>query len=88
MCQLGHHFYHQVPILHTSHGLLLRMWHMTVYERIFEYIRIFSSKLLYSYSIRGNFQRQILFKYSNIFVRIFPNIGLYKSLEILELRMY
>ena len=28
MCQLGHHFYHQVPILHTSHGLLLRMWHM------------------------------------------------------------
>ena len=61
---------------------------MTVYVRIFEYIRIFSSKYLYSYSIRGNFQRQILFKYSNIFVQIFPNIGLYKSLEILELRNF
>ena len=46
-----------------------------VWNRVRANIRIFKySKYWYSYSICGNFQSRILFKYSNIFVQIFPNI--------------
>ena len=44
--------------------------------RIDSNIKIFSSEYWYSYSIRDIFQSQILFEYLNIFVRIYPNIGL------------
>ena len=52
------------------------------------YSEFISSKQKYSYSIRGNFQSRILFEYLNIFVLIFPNIGLSKPLEILELKEF
>ena len=66
---------------HASNNIILRLTHkmqisVRMNIRIYSIIRIFSSEYCYSYSIRGNFQSQILFEYSNIFVRIFPNIGL------------
>ena len=51
-------------------------------------MQIFSSEDWYSYSICGNIESWILFEYLNILVQIFPNNGLKKSLEILELKVF
>ena len=48
----------------------------TVHISVWTNILIFSSKYWYSYLICGYFQSQISFEYSNICVRIFPNISL------------
>ena len=69
--------------------LLKVVWNagfVPVYKRIFKYIQIFK---YFPPNIDICIRFMAIFKvkyYSNIFVRIFLNIGLWKSLEILELR--
>ena len=55
--------------------------------RIYSNIRIFSSEYWYSYSIRGNFECQILFEYSNILSKYW-SLKIRRNAGIKEVLLY
>ena len=62
-----------------------------MYKRIFEYIRIFEyfpPNIDIHIRFDAISRSRILFEYSNILSVIFPNIGLKKSEEMLELKKF